>query len=86
MRRAVLALNESVGPENIGPRYVMIFRGDQAVAAIVAQVVVVSGDRLRGRKAGKPSLIKRALGPAARKIGDKFRERVGRRQSLVMGL
>src|ERR1041384_6483333 len=53
LRRDVLRVLEQHGPENILPRYAMIFRGDKPVAALTAQIVSVTGDRL-GRNAKPP--------------------------------
>jgi hypothetical protein len=38
---------EEHGPEKIQPRYVLVFRGREPIAAIAAQVVTVTGEHLR---------------------------------------
>src|SRR6266542_2091053 len=47
LQRKILRVIEDHGPENIQPRYVLMFRGRDPVAAIAAQVVTVAGARLR---------------------------------------
>src|ERR1041385_3829633 len=80
LRRDVLRIIEEHGPENILPRYAMIFRGDKPVAALTAQIVAVTGGRL-GRNAKlprsdrSPSLL-RALSPAARAASANLRDRL----------
>src|SRR5213596_1903073 len=50
LRRAVLRVIEEHGPENVQPRYAMIFRDRRPVAMLAAQVVSVTGDRLSREK------------------------------------
>ncbi|MEO5959804.1 MAG: GNAT family N-acetyltransferase [Opitutaceae bacterium] len=81
LRRDVLRVVEEHGPENIAPRYAMIFREHTPVAVLAVQVVTVTGDHLRRdpelAKAGpKPGLLRRILAPAVRKAGSGFRERM----------
>lgn len=79
LRRGVLKVLEEHGPENITPRYALIFRGDKAVAAIAAQVVTVSARQLRQDSSAEKrsaSLLRRALAPAAKVAGAKWRERI----------
>src|SRR6266436_1710508 len=47
LSRDLLRVIEQHGPENIQPRYAIIFRDDKAVAAVAAQVVTITGERLR---------------------------------------
>src|SRR5262245_62721304 len=81
LRRDVLRVIEQYGPENILPRYAMIFRGDKPVAALTAQIVGVTGDRL-GRNAKlprsdrSPTLLHRAFSPAARAASANLRHRL----------
>ncbi len=70
LRRDVLRVNEQHGPDNILPRYAMIFRDDKPVAAVAAQIVSVTGERLR-RGANTA-----ALSPAAKAATAKMRERM----------
>src|SRR5436190_20792777 len=50
LRREILRVIEEHGPENIVPRYAIIFRDNKAVAALVAQMGMVTGERLRSEK------------------------------------
>src|SRR5207247_4347568 len=73
LRRAVLRVIEEHGPENVQPRYAMIFRDRRPVAMLAAQVVSVTGDRLSREKPpsdrSRPSpLLQRVLAPAGRKV------------------
>jgi len=81
LSRKILRVIEIDGPENIQPRYAMIFRGEQPVAAVAAQVVHVTGDRLKRSKESDGSraserLLRRALAPAAKLTGGGLRERM----------
>jgi hypothetical protein len=57
------------------PRYALIYRQGEPQAAVAAQILTVSGDRVVG-KVKKPNLLQRALSPAARKVSAAVRERV----------
>jgi hypothetical protein len=80
LRRDVLRVIEDHGPENVCPRYAMIFRDDQPVAAVAAQVVSVAGEQMGvgGPRAKEKdsSLLRRALSPAAKVAGKNLRERL----------
>jgi hypothetical protein len=86
LRRSTLRVIEQHGPENIQPRYAMIFRGDKPVAAMAAQIVSITGDHLKsgakpdvkaGEKTGRRNrLLELALAPAARVARATVRERV----------
>jgi len=81
LRREVLRVIEDCGPENIQPRYAMIFRGQKPVAALAAQVVGVAGKSLTReqpavRQEKQSSLLRRALAPAARGASAQLRERM----------
>ena len=81
LRRDVLRVVENHGPENIQPRYAMVFRGEKPVAAIAVQVVTVTGERLRreaaiAKSAPGKNLLRRMLAPAARTVGSGLRERM----------
>lgn len=43
LRRSVLRVIEDYGPENVTPRYAMVFRGDTPVAVVAAQIVEIDG-------------------------------------------
>lgn len=81
LRRPVLRAIEEHGPENIAPRYVLLFRGHEPVAAIAAQIITITGQHLRRDKAmakanPRGGLLRRALAPAVRAAGDGLRERL----------
>ena len=81
LRRDVLRVVEEHGPENIEPRYAMVFRGTKPVAALAVQIVTVTGEQLRrdpevARAMPRPGLLRRVLAPAARKAGTGLRERM----------
>ena len=81
LRRDVLRVLEEHGPENITPRYALIFREEKPVGAMVAQVVQVTGDRLsRDAKVARenPSAnpLRRALSPAAKITSANLRDRM----------
>lgn len=81
LRREVLRVIEEHGPENILPRYAMIFHGDKPVAIIAAQIVTVTGDRLHrdaemAKANPRAGLLRRVLAPAARAAGNRFCERM----------
>ena len=69
LRRDVLRVIEQHGPDNLVPRYAMIFRGQKPVAALAAQLVTVANKHLLkdGPPAGKDrNPLKRVLKPAAK--------------------
>jgi hypothetical protein len=69
LRREVLRVIEQHGPENLVPRYAMIFRDQKPVAALAAQLVTVTNKHLlkEGSPAGKErNPLKRVLKPAAK--------------------
>jgi len=79
LRRDVLRVIENHGPENIQPRYAMIFRGQTPVAALAAQMVELSGDRLQSdapRPKANRALLRRVLAPATRAATATLRDRL----------
>ena len=81
LRREVLRVIEQHGPDNIEPRYALVFRGGEPVAVVAVQVVTITGDRLRrdaaaAKAAPKKGLLRRLLAPAARTAGAGLRERM----------
>src|ERR1044071_6437236 len=81
LRRDVLRVIEAHGPDNVRPRYAMVFAGAKPVALVVAQVVTITGDRFGGSSPAQPALCKRALlrrliAPATRTAKNHFRERI----------
>jgi hypothetical protein len=81
LRRAVLKVVERHGPENLEPRYAIIFHEEKPVAVVAAQIVRVTGKHLH-REKGTPkpaeskNLLKRVLKPAARLATAKLDERL----------
>jgi hypothetical protein len=79
LRRAVLRVIETNGPNNVEPRYALIFRRQKPVAAVVAQIVTVTQAQLhRDKNHGKSSrpLLRRMLSPAARAATANLNERM----------
>ncbi len=77
LRRELLRALEQHGPENIVPRYAMIFRGEKPVAALAAQMVTVTGRQLRQENGARPAnLLRLALAPAAKAASANLRERI----------
>ena len=67
LQRRYLAVLERAGPDNLGPRYALIYRGRVPVAAVVMQVVSVAGTKryspprsARGLSAMPPPAMKLA--------------------------
>jgi hypothetical protein len=79
LRRSYLRHVELHGPSNIQPRYVLMFREDEPVAAIAAQMVTVSGDRLHNYSAeptGGLKLVKKAVAPARSRAVKQLQENI----------
>ncbi len=79
LRRDVLRVMERHGPDNIVPRYAMIFRDHKPAAVLAAQIVSITGKQLRreeGSEKRSSSLLRRALSPAAKVAGANLRERI----------
>jgi hypothetical protein len=73
LQRRYLGVLERAGPDNLEPRYAVIHRGRTPVAAVVMQLVTVTGTRfLTPRADGRTKLLRHAVTPAARAL----RERV----------
>lgn len=70
MQRDILRTIENHGPANMEPRYAMVFRGAEPVAALASQIVSITPDHF-GRPASRPSpsrrLLKRTLAPFSRR-------------------
>lgn len=69
LQRKVLRVIEAHGPENLVPRYALIFRGPQPVAAVAAQLVTVTNKHLLKEESGggrNGSSLQRVLTPAAK--------------------
>jgi hypothetical protein len=81
LQRRYLRALEQACPDNLAPRYALIFRRRQPVAAVVMQIVTVSGTRFmktseRVERRSARTLLRRALSPALRRAGAAMRERV----------
>src|SRR5947209_4736444 len=62
LSRSYLGVLEEAGPENLRQRYALVYRGAAPVAAVAAQIVSISGDRLgRGKAEKRGGLRKAAL-------------------------
>jgi len=69
LQRKVLRVIETHGPDNLVPRYALMFRGQQPVAAVAAQLVTVTNQHLLKEQAGgdkSGNSLQRVLTPAAR--------------------
>jgi len=81
LSRDVLRVIEQHGPENIQPRYAIIFRNEKAVAAVAAQVVTITGERLRRERGSakeqtRGRLLRRVLAPAMHVATANVKERM----------
>jgi hypothetical protein len=79
LRREVLQVIEEHGPDNIEPRYAIMFSGRKPVAVVAAQLVEITGSRIGVGAAvpgAKRSLLRRALAPAAKSAKNRLRERM----------
>jgi hypothetical protein len=81
LRREILRVIEQHGPDNVTPRYALIFRGDKPVAAVAVQIVQVTGKQLRsqnkeGRGRRPVNLLQQVLKPAAKIATANLRERL----------
>ncbi len=77
LQRRYLQVLEEAGPDNLTPRYALIFSGREPVAAVVMQVATVSAARLlKAGRSTERSRLRRALTPAVRRAGEAVRERV----------
>jgi hypothetical protein len=78
LRTEVLRVLENHGPENVQPRYAILFRAEKPAAILAAQIVSVGAESLRPERARSsaketPNVIGRTR---ARKGTSQFRERV----------
>lgn len=81
--REYLRALEEAGPENIAPRYAVIYRNGEPVAALNMQLVRVEAARMRKEAAARPAsrnpakrLIRHLAKPAASTLGERVRQRV----------
>jgi hypothetical protein len=69
LQRKVLRVIEAHGPDNLVPRYALIFRGEQPVAAVAAQLVTVTNRHLLQEESGggkNGGSLQRLMTPAAK--------------------
>jgi len=69
LQRKLLRVIEAHGPDNLVPRYTLIFREQQPVAAVAAQLVTVTNKHLLKEESGggqSGNSLQRVLTPAAR--------------------
>jgi hypothetical protein len=85
LRRDRLRLLETHGPDNITPRYAIIFRDALPVAVLAVQIVTVTGHHLHRDPATPPAaesrhspraLLKRVLAPAVKTTRTRLKERI----------
>jgi len=79
LRRAVLRVIEANGPNNIQPRYTLVFRKQKPVAAVVTQIVTVTRTQLHrknGYEKGSRPFLRRMLSPAAKVATANLNERM----------
>jgi hypothetical protein len=81
MSRPVLRAIETAGPDNVSPRYALVFRGVQPVAAVAAQLVTVSGAQVKKKEPPSQSgrtlaRLKRLLAPAVDAASERIEERM----------
>src|SRR6478609_1639073 len=76
LQRNVLRVIEQHGPDNVVPRYALIFREQQPVAAVAAQLVTVTNKHLLKEESGSKNgrSLQRVLTPAARIATAKLNE------------
>lgn len=67
LRRDVLRVIEQHGPDNIVPRYALVFRADKPVAAVAVQIVAVTGKHVHNEeksRSDRASRTKHSFGVA----------------------
>jgi hypothetical protein len=80
--RGYLRVLETAGPENLAPRYAVIYRDGVAVAALIMQLVRIEAARVRKEAAAGSSrntarrLLKRLTAPAGEHLNQRVRQRV----------
>lgn len=76
LRRDILDVIETHGPENVRPRYAMVFRGAAPVAALATQTVRIAAGQFGRPKATRKRLLRRALTPVARRASKPLEQRM----------
>jgi hypothetical protein len=75
LRRSYLSILEKCCLDQFSLRYAMIYRRGEPQAAVVGQILELSGDQAISVGGAKQNLLKRALSPAARKVSAAVRAR-----------
>jgi len=79
LRRDVLRVIEQHGPDNVVPRYALVFREDKPVTAVAVQIVTVTSKHVHNEEKSRSatlSSLKRALAPAAKLATARLNERL----------
>lgn len=81
MSRPVLRAIETAGPANVSPRYALVFREERPVAAVVVQVVGISGSQLHSqaelpRSTRTVATLKRLMQPVVKSATAQLQERL----------
>lgn len=79
LKRNFLRVVESHGPENLIPRYALLFRDETPVAALAAQIVSIQSKHLHrdeDQKRTKSSTLRRVFSPAAKVATSQLDERL----------
>lgn len=80
LQRDFLRLIETHGPDNITPRYAMIFRDTQPVAIVAVQIVTVTGNHLQkdvvAKEGSARALLERVIAPAVKTARANLKERM----------
>jgi hypothetical protein len=79
LRREVLRVIEQHGPDNVEPRYALIFRHGQPVAALAVQVVTVTGKHIHNEEKSRDAAVnalQRVLVPATKLATARLSERL----------
>ena len=78
LRRSYLQALERACPEELSPRYALIYQNGEPLVAVAAQMLEVSGDRVLGvtSKAEARSKLKRLVAPVSNRAKASLKERV----------
>ncbi len=79
LRRDVLRVIEQHGPDNVVPRYALLFRANQPVVALAVQIVTVTGKHVQNEEKSRSaalSSLKRAFVPATKLATARLNERL----------
>lgn len=82
LSRQYLQMLEQSGPENITPRYALIYEDNLPVAAVYLQIITVTGSKLGATseyaevRTSPFALFRKVLGPAARQLRNQIHERL----------